>query len=339
MAVIEYDSQGRGHNESGKNIATTISVPQLYRMFPDDAACRAWLEQVRWGGKPVCPRCGCLDDIRPAPPSKPEGSYWCKACRRFFTVTVGTFMHATKADLQHWVYCIYSVLTARKGVSALQLSKELGVQYRTAWHMLHRVREACGAGDFKLANTVEVDEVYIGGKEGAKHKSKKLNKGRGTVGKEAVVGVKERGGKVKAKHIERTDAATLLGFVDENVEPRSRVFTDDAAAYGALPTMFNEFIHDTVAHSKGEYVRGDVHTNSIEAVWAVLKRSIHGTWHHVSPKHLGRYVNEASFRLNEGNCEVDTIDRMEALVRQGKSPLRYKDLTAKTGESNKPIPV
>ena len=338
MAVIEYDSQGRSHNESGKRIAKTISVPQLYRMFPDDDACRAWLERVRWGSKPACPRCGSLDGIREAPPSKPKGNYWCKSCRRFFSVTVGTCLHATKADLQHWIYAIYSVLTARKGVSAMQLSKELGVQYRTAWHMLHRVREACGRGDFTLSETVEIDETFVGGKEANKHESMKLHAGRGTVGKEAVVGIRERGGKVKATHAERTDAATLVPLVEKSVEKGATVYTDDAAAYGALPSVVNQYAHATVAHSKGEYVRGDIHTNGIESVWAVLKRSIHGTWHHVSPKHLEKYVNEASFRLNEGNCEVDTLDRMEALVKQmDGARLPWRELIADNGKSTRPV--
>ena len=317
MAVMEFESDGTVVHEH-KRIAKTISVPQLYRMFPDDESCRAWLEQVRWGDKPACPRCGSLDDVRKPPPSKP-GHHWCKACRKHFTVTMGTFMHSTKADLQHWIYAIYSVLTARKGVSALQFSKELGVQYKTAWHMLHRVREACGRGEFTLSEVVGADETHIGGKEGNKHEAKKL---------------KQRGGKVTAKPVERVDAATLVGFIEESVKPGSTVYTDESSAYAPLPNAFNQFAHDTVTHSRGEYVRGDVHTNSIESVWAVLKRSIHGTWHHVSPKHLGRYVNEAAFRLNEGNCEVDTLDRMEALVRQmGGSRLSYRALVADNGLS------
>lgn len=249
-------------------------------------------------------------------------------------------MHATKRPLQDWIFAIYSVLTARKGISAMQLSKELGVQYRTAWHMLHRIREACGRGDFTLTEVVEVDETYIGGKEANKHASKKLNAGRGAVGKQAVAGVRQRGGKVKAKPVERVDAATLIPFVEDTVEQGATVYTDDAAAYGALPTILNQYVHETVAHGRGEYVRGDAHTNGIESVWAVLKRSITGTWHHVSPKHLERYVNEAAFRLNEGNCEIDTIERMEAFARSvhGKR-LRYRDLIADNGLSAEVVAV
>ena len=338
MAVIEYDAEGKPHNASGKRIAETISVPQLFRLFPTEAACIEWFEDALWDGRPTCPHCGGQDGIsRPA--SKPD-YYWCKPCRKQFNVKTGTMLHATKRPLQDWMYAIYSVLTGRKGVSAMQLSKELGVQYRTAWHMLHRVREACGRGDFKLANTVEVDETYIGGKEGNKHESKKLRQGRGAVGKQAVAGVRERGGNVKAQPVERTNAATLIPFIEDNVEQGSTVYTDDAAAYGGLTSVLNQYAHDTVAHGKGEYVRGDVHTNGIEAVWAVLKRSIHGTWHHVSPKHLGRYVNEATFRLNEGNCEIDTIDRMRAFAEgiHGKR-LPWKVLIADTGESAQPVAV
>ena len=338
MAVIEYDAAGNGHNESGKRIAETISVVQLFRMFPDADSCYAWLESSRWNGKPVCPHCGGMDNIKPRR-SKPH-YYNHKDCRKDFSVTTGTCMHATKRPLQDWIYAIYTVLTSRKGVSAMQLSKELGVQYRTAWHMLHRIREACGRGDFSLGDTVEVDETYIGGLEKNKHESKKLHAGRGAVGKTAVVGVRQRGGKTKAEPVGSTDAHTLRGFVEDAVEMGATVYTDDAAAYGALPSVINQYQHDTVAHSKGEYVRGDVHTNGIESVWAVLKRSIHGTWHHVSPKHLGRYVNEASFRLNEGNCEVDTIDRMRDFAAGiGGKRLSYADLIADNGESATPVAV
>lgn len=333
MAVIEYEADGTPIR-SGKRIAQTMSVVQLFKRFPDEDACYAWLEGVRWQGEPVCPHCGGMDKVVADP--RPR-HYRCKDCRKRFTATTGTCMHSTKKPLQDWIFAIYSVLTARKGISAMQLSKELGCQYKTAWHMLHRIREACGNGEFTLTNVVEVDETYIGGKRknmsNAKRKAlKESGAGRGAVGKAPVVGVRERGGRTIAKPVSETNQATLIPFIEDNVEPGATVYTDDAAAYGALPSVINQFSHDTVAHSAGEYVRGQVHTNGIESVWAVLKRSITGTWHHVSPKHLARYVNEATFRLNEGNCEVNTIDRMEAFAEglHGKR-LRYVDLIADNG--------
>ncbi len=315
-------------SKNKKRTAETISVPQLYRLFPDEKACREWLELVRWGGTPICPNCGSVDEIRMPSPSKPK-AYWCKACRDHFTVTTGTCLHSTKKPLQDWVFAIYSVLTARKGVSAMQLSKELGCQYRTAWHMLHRIREACAGGEFTLERVVEVDETYIGGRERNKHSKKKLRAGRGPVGKTPVIGARERGGKVAAKPIERTDVATLIGFVKSHAAPDATVYTDDASAYQELP-----YDHETVNHSAKEYVRdGGVHTNGIESVWAVLKRSITGTWYRVSAKHLSRYVDETAFRLNEGNCEVDTLDRMAALASGiGGKRLRYRDLVAESEE-------
>lgn len=310
-----------------KRIAETISVPELFRIFPDEETCIRWFEQARWNGIPTCPHCGSQDGIS-RPKSKPD-YYWCKACRVHFNVKTNTPFHAAKKPLQEWVYVIYSVLTGRKGISAMQLSKELGVQYRTAWHMLHRVREACKGEGFKLANVVEVDETYVGGKERNKHESKKRKAGRGTVGKTPIIGARERGGKVTAQPLEATDGRSLIQFVETHTEPGATVYTDDAAAYTALPTILNQYQHESVKHSAGEYVRGEIHTNGIESVWSVFKRSVIGTWHHVSNKHLGRYVNEAAFRLNEGDCEVDTIDRMTALAKRlGGKRLTYADLIA-----------
>lgn len=291
-------------------------------MFLTQESCIAWLEKARWNGEPVCAHCGSADKIGPAP--KKPNAYWCGSCRKHFTVTTGTIMHATKTPLQNWTVAIYSVMTARKGVSAMQLSKELGVQYRTAWYMLHRIREACASGEFGLDNIVEMDEANIGGREANKHSDKKLRAGRGTVGKVPVMGAREHGGATVANPVENADGETARRFAVETVEAGATVYADDSRIYRDLP-----FRHESVNHSAREYLRGTVHSNGIEAVWAVLKRSITGIWHHVSPKHFHRYVNEAAMRLNGGDVKIDTIDRMNALVRAaGGKRIRYRDLVS-----------
>ena len=306
-----------------KRHVDTISVPKLYKIFPDQESCLAWLEKIRWNGEPVCPHCGGMDNVSDPPPSKPH-HYWHKDCRKHFTATTGTALHSTKKPLQDWIYAMYSVLTARKGVSAMQLSKELGCAYRTAWYMLQRIREACSSGTFKMNQVVEVDETYVGGKE--RNKRKKTN-ARGTVGKTPVVGARERGGKVAAAPVKNTEASTLLEFIASHVEFGSTVYTDGATSYEAiLPYLYR---HSSVNHGQKEWARGEVSTNSIESVWALLKRAIYGTWHHVSVKHLGRYVNEVTFRLNDGNCQVDTLDRIASLAKGiGGRKLRYRDMVA-----------
>ena len=309
----------------------TISVPQLYRMFPDKDSCYKWLEKVRWNGEPVCPHCGGVDNISNPPPSKPR-HYWHRDCRKHFTATTGTCMHSTKKPLQDWIYAVYSVLTARKGVSAMQLSKELGCQYRTAWYMLQRIREACDSGMFQmeLTGTVEIDETHVGAKRRNMSNAKRkalANTGRGATGKTAVIGARERGGKVVAAPVPSVDAKNLMQFIHSHVTFGTTVYTDGAGVYEReLPGRYD---HDKVIHSRQEYVKGDVHTNGIESTWSLLKRAVYGTWHHVSVKHLARYVNEVSFRLNEGRCQVDTMDRMVSLFyAMGGRKLRYKDLVA-----------
>ncbi len=308
-----------------KRIAATISVTQLFKYFSTEEKCIEWLERARWNGKPTCPHCQGQDYISPA--QSKRFTYWHRTCRKQFTVKTGTVMHSSKTPTQNWIVALYYVLTARKGISAMQLSKELAVQYRTAWYMLHRIREACANGEFKLANVVEVDETYIGGKEKNKHQSQKPKKLRGTTGKQAVLGMRERGGKTKAKPVMSTDRNTLWNEIQDSVAPGTTLYTDDHGAYRGLGMV--AYDHKVVNHSAKQYVDGLAHTNGIESVWSLLKRSIHGTWHQVSVKHLQRYINEASFRLNEGNCEVDTVDRMRSLAfgMKGKR-IPYRELVS-----------
>ena len=181
--------------------------------------------------------------------------------------------------------------------------------------------------NFILDKTVEMGATYIGGKEDNNHASKRMNAGRGTVGKQPVIGIRQRCGKVKAEAVEAEYRLAVLNAIGPTIKPWTTIYTDDHKTYNVIKSA--PFNLETVRHSAKEYVNGLVHTNGIESVWAILKRSITGTWHHVSVKHLQRYVDEATFWLNEGNCEVDAIDRMPAVIsRIGGKRVPYRELVS-----------
>jgi len=304
---------------------STISTFELFAMFPDAESARIYLEGRLWPEGPRCPVCGLGERIT----ARKGGFYRCNQCSEDFTVRTGTIFERSHIPLHKWVYAMYLLVTARKGISSLQLSKEIGVTQKSAWFMLQRLREACGKDLTMLQGLVEIDETYVGGIEANKHERDKLKAGRGTVGKQAVLGMREKGkrGRVKAVKIGAADAQTIQDVIVQNVAVGSTLHTDEAAVYQAMGGLF--FDHASVNHSEGEYVRDGVSTNSIESVFAVLKRGLIGVYHHASPKHIGRYVDEFAFRLNEGNVARHTLERLDSFVsRVAGKRLTYKALIA-----------
>ncbi len=305
---------------AGRTGREGITIIELMRMFPTDEAATEWFESCLWpGGERHCGKCGSVR-TREVPNAKPM-PYWCTDCRSYFSVRTGTPLARSNVPMQKWVIAIYLCLTSLKSVSSTKLGRDIGVKQSTAWFMLHRIREAWAVdGDDDLDGPVEVDETYFGGE-------RKTLTGRGPVDKTAVIGVKDReSGEVRAEVIERTDGATLKGFVREHVEPGATLYTDQAAGYKGMP----EFRHEAVNHSVSEYVRGQAHTNGIESFWAMLKRAHDGTFHKLSPKHLQRYVSEFAGKHNIRDS--GTLAQMrDTVARLVGRHLLYRDLIADNG--------
>jgi len=285
----------------------TISVFQFMEIFPNEGKAIEWFESKRWANGVSCPSCG----DNQITSLKRDHFYKCKGCGLNFTVRTNTVMHRSHIPAHKWLYAMYSLVTARKGISSLQLSKEMGITQKSAWGLLHKLREACGSNDPLLGNVVEIDETYIGGKEKNKHAKNKQNKGRGAVGKQGVMGIRERDGSVSAFTIPNSSRATLHAGVYNNVTAGATFYTDEFRSYIGLTA---DYTHETVCHSIGEFVRGMAHTNGIESVWALLKRGFNGVYHKMSFKHLDRYLKEFTFRLNEGNVKAHTMDRLDAMA-------------------------
>ncbi|MDR3403902.1 MAG: IS1595 family transposase [Chthoniobacter sp.] len=294
-------------------IKLDLNLVSLIEKFGSDEKCRQRLTELRWPEGVQCPRCEC----KSISTVFDRDQYDCNGCRYQFSVTSGTIFHDTHLSLTKWFLAIYLMTESKKGMSALQIKRTLGIAYQTAWHLCHRIRAALrDANCALLRGVVEVDETYVGGKA--------RGMGHGYKGNKAIaIGAVQRGGKIRLQVIQHASKEVLHKFIAENTAPDTEaIYTDQLPAY--LGIADEDTKHESVNHSVEEWVRGDVHTNGIESVWSLLKRSIIGAYHHVSMKHLDAYLDELEHRFNNRSNEFIFRDTLTKLVRAQKLP--YSEL-------------
>jgi hypothetical protein len=295
------------------------SIIDLIKAFPSEEACIKHLEELRWNGNVISP----FDNNSKV--YKCAGNkYRCKNTGKYFNVRTATLFDNTKIELQKWFIAIFLVTSHKKGISSLQLGRDLDVTQKTAWFMLQRIRNCFGLhNDNILDNEVEIDETYVGGKNKNRHADKKVenSQGRSHIDKTPVLGMVERHGKVSAKAVENVSSAVLTPEVIRLVKESATLYTDEWLGYKGISKIYD---HSVVKHNQGEYVNGRVHTNTIEGFWSLLKRGIVGIYHFTSKKHLQKYVDEFVFRYN--SREMETAVRFNMLLANNQYRITYNQL-------------
>jgi transposase-like protein len=308
---------------------TFNTLREMIEAFPTEQSAIDHLTALRFGSGRFCPLCGCMDEGKVSIMKRAgvaTNQYKCYACRGKFSIKVGTIFQDTKLPLRKWFEAIWMITNHPKGIASTTLADDLGITQKTAWFVLHRLRHAARTDSFNapLSGEVEIDETFVGGKEGNKPAYKRtLGPGHHGASKTIVMGFKQRDGDVRAGVIDNTRAGTLRPIVERNVAKGSTVYTDEHQGYNDLR---HDYDHQRVSHRRGEYVRGSATTNGIESVWALFKRQYIGTHHWISPKHMNAYLNEMTFRLNRR--DLDKGQRVNGLLSQIEGPLPYKALIA-----------
>lgn len=299
-----------------------MTIIDLCQTFSTDDRCRELLERLRWPNGPICPRC---QNPAPARLANSAKILYCKECDYQFTVTANTIFHDSHLPLIKWLAAVYLICESRKGMSANQVKRTLGISYKTAWYLCHRIRAAMASAEkVMLDGTVEIDETYIGGRVYGKG-----TQGRSQKTKEVVLGIKQRGGELRFFHAEDVKAGTLAKYIKENIsEDVEVIMTDDFVSYPfALDRAGHPLDkHKTIKHGAGVYVDGDITTNGIESAFSLLKRGIIGSWHKVSAKHLPAYLEEMTFRFNRRNSKTLFLETLQHMVTA--DPLTFEALTA-----------
>lgn len=301
-----------------------MTIIDLCQTFSTDDRCRELLERLRWPNGPICPRCLNPSPVRLANSTK---LVYCKDCDYQFTVTANTIFHDSHLPLIKWLTAVYLICESRKGMSANQVKRTLGISYKTAWYLCHRIRAAMATAEkTMLSGIVEMDETYVGGKRRGRNRADGL-KNR-LANKEIVIGIKQRGGELRFFRAEDVKAGTLAKYIKEHVsQDVDVIMTDELTSYpSAVLQSGVSGRHAKVNHFQGVYVDGDITTNGIESAFSLLKRGIIGSWHKVSAKHLSAYLEEMSFRFNRRNSKTLFLETLQHMVTA--DPLTFERLTA-----------